>query len=100
MFGVELDGVYWTRVVNDPFIGFVVLVGEENRPIGRQGLCINCEAMVLCRDEAPPSCGVCAWLIVTTVTIPETHKARICTVVYHNNRKDFFKCSRYEVFSR
>ena len=30
MFGVELNGEYRTRVVNNPLVGFVVLVGEEN----------------------------------------------------------------------
>ena len=83
MLGVELDGKYRTRVVNNPLVGFVVLVGEENRPITRQALRVDSKAVVLCRDEASPSRCVSTRLIMTTVTIPESHRTgytcRICS---------------------
>ena len=70
--------------MDNTLVGFVVLIGEENRPIRRQGLRVDCKTMVLRRDEAPPSRGVSTRLIMSTVTIPETHREGLI-VVYHNN---------------
>ena len=67
--------------MDDTLIGFVIFIGEENRPIRRQGRCVDSKPVVLCCDEAPPSRGVGTRLIVTTVTIPGQD---VCVNVYHN----------------
>ena len=57
-------------VVYDAFAGVVVGIGEEDVPARGQGQGVDCEAMVLRRDETAACSFVDARLVVTTVTVP------------------------------
>ena len=71
MLGVKLHGEKGLSVVDDALVCLVVFVGEEHGPSLGQMARIDREAMVLGGDVAPPCPLVGAWLIVTTVAIPE-----------------------------
>ena len=70
MLRVELDREDWPGVVDDPLVGLVVLIGEENGPIRGQRVRVDGKTMVLCGDEAALCVLVYTRLVVATVTIP------------------------------
>ena len=55
--------------VNDAFVGMIILIGEQNRPITIQRCRINGVSVVLCCNEATTSVCMSARLIVSSVTI-------------------------------
>ena len=64
--------------MDNTLVGLVILIGEKNRPIGRQSFCVDGKTVILCCNETPPSGGVSARQIVSTVTISE---ACVCVCV-------------------
>ena len=59
--------------MDDSLIRFVIFVGEENGPIRGERIYIDCEPVVLHRDEAAVSGLVGTRLVVATVTVPKIH---------------------------
>lgn len=59
--------------MNNSLIRFIIFIGEENGPIRRQRVYVDCETMVLHCDEAALSGTMGTRLVVATVPIPTTH---------------------------
>lgn len=60
--------------MNNTFIGTIVGIGEEYRPIRWQRSGVDCKAMVLSGDETSLRVSVDAGLVVTTVTVSRENR--------------------------
>ena len=70
MLGVKLHAEERQGIVDKPFVGLVVGIGEEDVPARRDGVVVNSEAVVLGGDETALGGRVDAGLVVTTIAIP------------------------------
>ena len=59
--------------MDDSLVRFVIFIGEENGPIRGERIYIDCEPVILRRDEAALSGLVGTRLVVSTVTVPKIH---------------------------
>ena len=69
-------------LVHYAFVCLVILVSEEDVPVSLcESVWIHSKSMVLSSDVAAACSLVCAWLVVTTVTISNEKCKYICTDV-------------------
>ncbi len=69
------------------FIGLVVFIGEENRPIIGQIFGFHSEAMVLGGDVASVGSTMSTRLIVTSVSVPANNRMEMwkkCSLILHH----------------
>lgn len=68
---MKLNAEKGLAVVNDAFVGFVVGIGEEHRPVGRHVVDAGGKAVILCGDVAPAGPFMNTGLVVTSVAISD-----------------------------